>query len=66
MGKIIQINEYRKEHKTQSEECEWDAIANIFKNKFKELNLTKEQIQETSKKLLREVRTEINNEKIDK
>ncbi|NRT92350.1 hypothetical protein [Clostridium beijerinckii] len=66
MGKIIQINECKKEPKTQSEECEWDEIANIFKNKFNELHLTKEQIQETSKRLLMEVRTEISNEKSNK
>lgn len=66
MRRVIQIDNYRKEPKTQSEECEWDEIANIFKNKFKELHLTKEKIQKTSKRLLREVRTETSNKKSDK
>lgn len=66
MKRVIRIDNYIQEREIEGEKCEWDAIANIFKNKFEELNLTKEQIQETSQKLLREVRTEINNEKIGK
>lgn len=66
MKRVIEIENYIQEHEIEDEACEWDTIANIFKNKFKELNLTKEQIQETSKKLLVEVRTEINNEKSGK
>lgn len=58
MKRVIKIDNYIQEHEIESEECEWDAIANIFKNKFDERNLTKEQIKETSEKLLREVRTE--------
>lgn len=66
MKRVIKIENYIQEHEIEGKAYEWDTIANIFKNKFKELNLTKEQIQETSKKLLREVRTEINNEKSGK
>jgi hypothetical protein len=56
MENVISMDKYIEN--TQSDECEWDIIRNIFQKAIKRKGLTKEQVHETSQRLLREVRAE--------
>ena len=48
----------KNQENAKSDECEWDVIRNIFQEAIKRKGLTKEQVHETSQRLLREVRSE--------
>lgn len=56
MENVVYMDKYIED--IQSDECEWDIIRNIFQEAIKRQGLTKEQVHETSQRLLREVRAE--------
>jgi len=56
MENVLMMDKYIT--KSQNDECEWDIIRNICQKAIKRKGLTKEQVHETSQRLLREVRAE--------
>ena len=56
MENVITMDKYIET--TQATECEWDIIQNICQKALKRKGITKDQIKETSERLLREVRSE--------